>query len=301
METLETLNKRIATTKNLQSIVRTMRSLSSVSIHQYEQAVKALTEYAHVTELGLQILLRESPLQDLSPPGQDDPSVSIVFGSDHGLCGGFNEQISRFAIAEIRKPDVSAEGGKCLVVGVQAASRLEELGQNIDTTYFLPGSVEGLTETVNKILLKIDEWQVMHGSVGVTLFYNTRSPGYTASPKHIQLLPLNPIWLNDLAERRWPSRKLPTFSMNRQRLFSSLIREHLFLSIFNAGAESIASEHVTRLAAMQAADRNIKQHLEEMTGTYRRRRQQDITEELLDITSGFETLRSADLYDEDSE
>jgi F-type H+-transporting ATPase subunit gamma len=301
METLETLNKRIATTKNLQSIVRTMRSLSSVSIHQYEQAVKALTEYAHVTELGLQVLLRESPLPDINPPKPDDPLVSIVFGSDHGLCGGFNEQISRFAFTEIGKSSAPAEGGNCLVVGVQAASRLEDMGQRIDTTYFLPGSVEGLTETVNKILLKIDEWRIMHGSVGVMLFYNTRSPGHTASPKYIQLLPLNPVWLNELAERRWPSRKLPTYSMDRQRLFSSLIREHLFVSIFHVGAESIASEHVTRLAAMQAADRNIKQHLEEMTATYRHRRQQDITEELLDITAGFETLRSADLPDDDGE
>ena len=301
METLETLNKRIATTKNLQSIVRTMRSLSAVSIHQYELAVKALTEYAHVTELGLQVLLRESPFLDVEPPLQDEPTVAIVFGSDHGLCGRFNEQISSFAWTEIGKQSVSAGDVNCLVIGVRAASKLEVLGQRIDTSYSLPGSVEGLTETANNILLKIDEWRKTHGSVKVMLFYNTRTAGHTASPKYLQLLPLNPVWLNDLSERRWPSRKLPTYSMDHQRLFSSLVREHLFVTIFRAGAESMASEHVTRLASMQAADRNIQQHLEEMTGTFRRRRQQDITEELLDITASFETLRSADLSREDSE
>jgi F-type H+-transporting ATPase subunit gamma len=89
--------------------------------------------------------------------------------------------------------------------------------------------------------------------------------------------------------------------MDLQRSLSSLIREHLFVTIFRAGAESMASEHVTRLASMQAADRNIQQHLEEMTGTFRRRRQQDITEELIDITAGFGTLRLADLLCEDIE
>lgn len=301
METLETLNKRIITTKNLQSIVRTMRSLSAVSIHQYELAVKALTEYAQVTELGLQVLLRESPFLEVEPTRQDEPTIAIVFGSDHGLCGRFNEQITNLAWTEIGKHSVSVGDVSCLVVGVRAASRLEEMGQRIDTSYFLPGSVEGLTETANNILLKIDEWRRTRGSVRVLLFYNTRSAGHTASPKYLQLLPLDSVWLNDLAERRWPSRKLPTYSMDHQRLFSSLIREHLFVTIFRAGAESMASEHVTRLASMQAADRNIQQHLEEMMSTFRLRRQQDITEELLDISVGFETLRSADLSREDSE
>jgi F-type H+-transporting ATPase subunit gamma len=82
--------------------------------------------------------------------------------------------------------------------------------------------------------------------------------------------------------------------MDSQALLSSLVREHLFVSIFRAGAESMASEHATRLAAMQAAERNIGEHLDEMNGVFHRARQQAITEELLDIISGYETLINAE-------
>ena len=55
----------------------------------------------------------------------------------------------------------------------------------------------------------------------------------------------------------------------------------------------MASEQAARLASMQAAERNIEERLEEMQAQYRRRRQQAITEELLDVVAGFETLRAA--------
>jgi len=301
METLETLSRRIATTKDLQSIVRTMKSLSAVSIRQYERAVSALKEYSRATELGLQVLLHESPLLGIEPVRQEGPTVAIVFGSDHGLCGRFNEQISRFAQKELRKRGVPAGDRLYLAVGFQAASKLEAIGQQIDEVFFLSGSVSGLTATAHSVLLKIDEWRTARGIARVLLFHNACSAEELASPVCLQLLPLDTDWLHRLGKRRWPSRVLPTYTMESQVLFSSLIREHLFITIFRAGAESMASEHATRLASMQAAERNIQEHLEEMTSAFRHRRQQAITEELLDIVGGFETLRTADLSAEDEQ
>ena len=79
--------------------------------------------------------------------------------------------------------------------------------------------------------------------------------------------------------------------MGAPELFSALAREYLFANIFRSGAESLASEHATRLAAMQVALRNIEEHLEKMTADFRRKRQDAITSELLDIVAGYETLR----------
>jgi F-type H+-transporting ATPase subunit gamma len=301
METLETLSKRIATTTDLQSIVRTMKSLSAVSIRQYEHAVSALREYNRATELGLQVLLGESSFPDAGPEQTDGPTAAIIFGSDHGLCGRFNEQIGSFAQREMRERDVPDADRLYLVVGVQAASRLEAMGQPIDECFYLPGSVSGLTATAQSVLLKIDEWRSARGIARVLVFYNSRSAEQVASPICLQLLPLDLGWLQRLAKRRWPSHVLPTHTMTRRVLFSYLIREHLFVTIFRAGAESMASEHATRLASMQAAEHNIQEHLEEMTGAFHRRRQQGITEELLDIVAGFETLRTAELSGQDDQ
>lgn len=294
METLEALGKRIGTTQDLQAIVRTMKSLSTVSIRQYEHAVVALRVYSRTIELGLQIILREAPWLHVEPKPPDGPIAAIVFGSDHGLCGRFNAQISHFAAAEMANLSKSTENRRYLVVGAQAASRLEVMGQRVDAFFNLPSSVTGLTATAHGVLHKIDEWQTDSGITRVSLFHNARSVEAMASPVARQLLPLDYGWLERLAKQKWPSHAIPTHTMDSHDLFSSLIREHLFVTIFRAGAESMASEHATRLASMQAADRSIQEHLEEMNGAFRRRRQQAITEELLDVVSGFEALRIAE-------
>jgi F-type H+-transporting ATPase subunit gamma len=78
--------------------------------------------------------------------------------------------------------------------------------------------------------------------------------------------------------------------MPREALLSRLLRQYLFVSIFRACAESQASEHASRLAAMQAAERNLDTRLEEVTMTFRRARQDVITSELLDVVAGFEAI-----------
>jgi F-type H+-transporting ATPase subunit gamma len=70
----------------------------------------------------------------------------------------------------------------------------------------------------------------------------------------------------------------------------ALIREYLFVSLFRACAESLASENASRLAAMQRADKNIDELLEDLQKTFHRLRQSGIDEELFDVISGFEAL-----------
>ena len=71
---------------------------------------------------------------------------------------------------------------------------------------------------------------------------------------------------------------------------SALIREYLFISLFRACAESLASENASRLAAMQRAEKNIGELLETLHGNYHRLRQSGIDEELFDVISGYEAL-----------
>jgi F-type H+-transporting ATPase subunit gamma len=78
--------------------------------------------------------------------------------------------------------------------------------------------------------------------------------------------------------------------MDREALFSSLVREYLFVSLYRAFAESLASENASRLASMQAAEKNIEERLRELSAQYHQQRQMSITSELLDIVSGFEAL-----------
>ncbi|HYA15950.1 MAG TPA: F0F1 ATP synthase subunit gamma, partial [Bryobacteraceae bacterium] len=107
----------------------------------------------------------------------------------------------------------------------------------------------------------------------------------------VQLLPMNEEWINSLRARPWPSKVVPMFRMNEARLFQWLIREYLFVSLFRAFAESLASENASRLASMQVAERNIEERLHTLTTESRQLRQTTITDELLDIISSYEALQ----------
>ncbi len=76
-------------------------------------------------------------------------------------------------------------------------------------------------------------------------------------------------------------------------MLPALLREWLFVELFRACAESLASEHASRLLAMQAAERNIADRLAELNTAYRQQRQEAITAELLDVAAGFEVLVTA--------
>ncbi|MBL29480.1 MAG: F0F1 ATP synthase subunit gamma [Rhodospirillaceae bacterium] len=291
MQTIDTLRRRIDTVEDLQSIVRTMKSLAAVSIRQYEEASEALADYTRTVELGLLALLRQGGAPRPGPTGRASVTRAyVLFGSDHGLCGRFNEVVlERFAEAESSHEDTPL----VLAVGARAASALEAAAHRV-TGLELPGGADGLTGLAQSILLTIDDWQTTHGPLTVDLVHNHRTAGIVADPRVARLLPVDLDRFRGKEAARWPTRCLPLWTMETETLLASLVRQYLFVSIFQAGAESLASEHASRLSAMQAAERNIEEHLDEMQGEYRQRRQQAITEELLDVVSGFETLSRAE-------
>jgi F-type H+-transporting ATPase subunit gamma len=152
------------------------------------------------------------------------------------------------------------------------------------------GSVSGLSQTVETILLQLDAWRHERGLDRLVVVYNAETARKGVSAVHDEtLLPLAPADLANLAARPWPSRSLPVFDGDGAAVLSTLMRERLFIALMRAGASSQASEHATRLAAMQAAERNIAEKLDELEGDFRRRRQETITAELMDIVTAYET------------
>ncbi len=125
----------------------------------------------------------------------------------------------------------------------------------------------------------------------VLLFHNHHRGGESHEPTSTRLLPLDPDAL--CRESPAPSRSLPGYAVGRAELLAALLREWLFVELFRACAESLASEHASRLLAMQAAERNITDRLAELNTAYRQQRQEAITAELLDVVAGFEVLVTA--------
>ena len=217
-----------------------------------------------------------------------------MFGSDHGLCGRFNEDIVAYTLQRLEASAASPEGRRLLTVGSRVAANLEQAGELVEEDFLVPGSAARITATVQQVLLRIDGWRSEGEIRYVYLFYNRHLSGGGYQPTDVELLPFNPRRFQPLEAAPWPSRRLPTFTMDWKRLLAALLRQYFFVSIFQACAESQASEHASRLAAMQSAEKNLDEKLEEITTLFRRLRQEAITTELLDVVSGFEAVMTGD-------
>jgi F-type H+-transporting ATPase subunit gamma len=120
--------------------------------------------------------------------------------------------------------------------------------------------------------------------------YSHHLSGASYRPTTAYLLPVEEWWLKTLQDKKWPTHVLPAFTMDWSLLFRRLVRQHLFVSLYRAFAESLASEHASRLTSMHGAEKNIEERLGELWSSFHRQRQMSITEELLDIVSGFMAL-----------
>jgi F-type H+-transporting ATPase subunit gamma len=276
---------------DLLSVVKTMKALAAVSIRQYQKAVDSLRDYNNTVEMGLQIVLK----QNMGATMQRKNAVAkrlgvIVFGSDQGLCGQLNEQISVFTLDYVKNSGVKKENRKVLAIGARVADYVEDAGQPIDELMTTPSSTSGITQLVQEIVMVIEEWYFKNNIDHFVLFYNEYLSGANYRPHMLQLLPVNTDWLKELARKKWDSKSLPIFRQKADKIFSSLIREYLFVSLYRAFAESLASENASRLASMQNAEKNIEEQLTDLHVQFHRTRQMTITEELLDIVAGFEAL-----------
>lgn len=293
METLELLGRRIATTRDLQSIVRTMKTLSAVTIRRSERTSRAVRAYDETVDLGLQIVLRDRDVAEAAiaaseAAGTVGPMGLIVLGSDHGLCGRFNDVAVGAALADIATH--GGDGVTVAAVGARAADLLEGAGHRAAEVFGAPGSAAGLRETTGALLALADRWRTTQGIARLRIAHAVQTPEGPARPVAMPLLPISAAYLRHQATRPWLSRRLPTYTEAREVMLARLIREHVFVRIYRALAEAQTSEHASRLAAMQSAEQGIRDQLAEMDADFRHRRQEQITSEMLDVVAGATAL-----------
>ncbi len=143
MEELESLKRKIKNAEDLQSVVKIMKTISASNIREYEKAVESLSEYNKTIEMGLQIVMmnKQDEFQITKSGGRRKCLGAVVFGSDQGLCGSFNDVIANYVIDELKVID--HEMCSILAVGERVISRLEEAGQPIDAHFSFFGNPSG--------------------------------------------------------------------------------------------------------------------------------------------------------------
>ncbi len=287
-ETAETLQRKIKSARELKSVVRTMKTLAALSILQYERAIGSLADYYHAVELGLAACFREQEsvhaLTNRERPPANPLTAAIVFGSDQGLVGQFNDHLAHFVSMELNQ----RPGQKVTwAVGERIYARLQDAGLQPKRLYSVPNSIAAVTPLISQILI---DTETLREKADVYIFHNRPQSGASYEPVNQRLLPLDEEWERALSRIKWPTKMLPQIAGDGTPIIFALIHEYLFVSLFKACAESLTSENASRLAAMQRAQRNIDDLLEVLQGAFHQQRQTSIDAELFDVISGFEVL-----------
>ncbi|MBE0428857.1 MAG: F0F1 ATP synthase subunit gamma [Thermoleophilia bacterium] len=291
MPTLESLRNRIDTGEDMQSIVGAMKVLAMAGIRRMEQSLAALSVARRAVELGLQGALMNRPRDVEFGNGPAGRLCAIIFGSEQVLSGQFNEQIVEYFQEWLDGLERSGPGQlTVLAMGEHVNYRLASARVPVSRHFPLPGSMAMARGTAHDVFIHLEDLRRRELLDRVTLFFHRPRSGASYRPVAINLYPPDPEWLEELAARPWPSRSRPEIVMNWRELFTALASNYLFISLHGAFVESLMSENSSRLLAMQVAERNIGEYLDDLKRQLNHQRQGQITAELLDIVAGSEAL-----------
>lgn len=290
---MRVFQKKIKTMHSLKSVIKTMKILAAINIASYEKAVKALQHYYYSIELGLMACLIQSPQILLAVENKKTEirrTGIVVFGSDQGLVGQFNDQIAEYTHSELRS--ISAE--KIIwPVGERVYSRLIEYPDlKVKNPLTVPNSIGQITTLISQLLDDIESEKTKAEIEQLFIFYNSPKTGAKFEPTGLCLLPIDKKWMSSFAVKKWTTNMTPEVIDGVDFTFETLIRQHLFTSIIKACTESLTSENACRLSSMQVAEKHIDEQLERQHLQYNRERQNLIDEELYDVISGFEVIRN---------
>jgi F-type H+-transporting ATPase subunit gamma len=272
-----------------------MKALAASSISQYENAVVSLQDYYRTVELGLVACLRQTEMLNMmKQPAKSSTSAIgvIVFGSDQGLVGQFNDVLAEFVTHTLSQ---HPQRNYVWAVGERMHLCLEDAGLHPVSLFSVPHSVNTISTLIAQILLETESYH-QRGEIDQLYLFHNRPQMENSSYQSMsqRLLPLDTAWQQNLQSLPWPTNNYPEVALlsSRQTL-KTLIREYLFVSLFRVCAESLASENTSRLVAMQRAEKNIKEQLDDWQHIYHRLRQNSIDAELFDLVSGFEALNQS--------
>ena len=293
MDTLGNLRGKTEGAKDLKSIVSAMKAMAASNIVQYETAVSSLADYFHTIALGIIAYFKAEKISAInetitSKTKSEEVICAIVFGSDQGLVAQFNDSMANFVSISLK----ALPGRKEIwAVGERVQLLLSDEGFNTSKLYVVPNDINAVTPLVTEILRKSQEYQQKEEVTSFYIFHNQPNPGSGYTPVMQRFLPLDEKWKNSLEQIQWPTKLPPQIAGGIKPTLVALINGYLFASLFKASVESLASENASRLDAMQRAEKNITDLMEDLGRKYHRLRQSSIDEELFDVVSGFEALK----------
>lgn len=275
-ESLNTVQHKIELAGDLRSVVRIMKSVAAGNIEKYLRSSEALELYDNSVKLGLAECLRQQHSAHSFVSSLPGATKVVVFGSDQGLVGQYNDVIFDYMFKITSK---WTESPDYIVIGERLMSRFNQWGVRPELVLAVPSTIDSIEFLVEQILSLNDIKELY-------IFYNRIDNKSGYGPVVKQLLPLDEEWVKSIIKIKWSNNVLPEIIGSKKSTLMALLHEYLFVIIFRAAADSLSSENDSRLKSMQRAEKNIDDLLYDLEGSFNRQRQSEIDEELFDVLSG---------------
>ena len=294
MANLRDIRNRIQSVKNTQQITRAMKMVSAAKLRRAQQNIQNLRPYAkHILSVIADIATTHRIEHPLLSGGEIAPKnvLLVVLTSDRGLAGGFNNNINRFALRFHAENKAKYEKMDFLFIGRKGADFFKSRRfEAVDTILNLAREVSyDLAAGVSTRLL--EDFKT-GGYDAVYLIYNEFKSAISQEIVCERMLPVDPRSSHLLgADGKVAFSQDLIFEPSPEAIIDDLLKKHFAVQIYRAMCESVAAEHGARMAAMENATKNAGDMIKNMTLTYNKLRQANITTELIEITSGAEALK----------
>ena len=292
MASLKEMRDRIGSVKSTQKITKALNMVAAAKLKRAQDQAESARPYAKkmaavIANLAAGVSGEGAP-RLLAGTGADQKHLIVVATGDKGLAGGFNTNVIRAAKERINSLLASGKDVRIIAVGRKVRDGLSrQLGDRVIRTFEMSDhKVVGMPAAEPIAALIAEEFEAGNADV-VTLFYSRFQSVIAQIPTPRQLIPAvidadaPPIDLNGAVYEYEPS---------EEEILETLLPRNITTQILAALYENQASFFGAQMGAMDNATRNAGDLINSLTLQYNRKRQAQITTELIEIIAGAEAL-----------
>jgi len=284
-KTLRQLRRQVRLVGKVHQITRAMQMVAAAKLRRVQQrATEGRTYWQRMQEIVREVSMTAPDIDHpLLTPRTPERIGLVVIASDKGLCGAYNVQLVREAERFIKAQERPVV---LRLTGRKARTALRRFGGTIDAE--LTREDKTLTADSPRIARELRRWYEDGEVDEVHVCYAQFISAGRDQPTVIRLLPV-------VTAERDPDDHAPQseyiFEPPPEQLFARLLPRYVEAQVYQVLLEASASEHAARVRAMAAATENAEKMTDQLRTQANRLRQQEITEELLDVVGGAEALR----------
>ncbi|MBI2975275.1 MAG: ATP synthase F1 subunit gamma [Deltaproteobacteria bacterium] len=288
MATLKSIRKRINATKNTKKLTRAMRMIAAVKLRRAQmKAIEARVFSNEIMRLLTETIKRGTAVKNPLLEERSERSGStdiIIFTSDRGMCGTFNENLLSHVSHFIEEKKEKGISINCCVIGRKGRDYFKKTGTKIEKAYV------HITEPEFKKIAETEmpffKERFLNGLVDEVLIAFNKFKGVGSSePKLERLFPASPpVVVEEYAVNY-------IYEPTKENVIDWLISQSIASHFNQAYLESAAGEISARMVAMDKATRNAEDLITGLTTQFNKARQSSITKELIDIVGGAEALK----------